>query len=138
MAQQLSMHADRLLPADPGTRAIARRIYGHVRQLPIISPHGHTDPAWFATNAPFNDATRLLLAPDHYIYRMLYSQGIRLEALGIANSLPGGQPARSLAHICHALPFVPGHSHCGLARSCVCRGVRSPGSPLECHGGRLF
>jgi glucuronate isomerase len=54
-----------------------------VRKLPIISPHGHTDPAWFAYNEPFGDAVDLLLAPDHYLYRMLYSQGVALDRLGV-------------------------------------------------------
>jgi glucuronate isomerase len=79
MARPLIFHDDRLFPADERTRSIARRCTaGQV--LPIISPHGHTDPGWFATNAPFQDATDLLLAPDHYLFRMLYSQGISLDA----------------------------------------------------------
>jgi glucuronate isomerase len=79
-----ALHPDRLLPADQSTRAIARRLYNSVRALPIISPHGHTDPRWFADNAPFSDPVSLLLTPDHYITRMLYSQGLALEALGLA------------------------------------------------------
>src|SRR5512139_3533791 len=77
------MHEDRLFPSDPVQRAIARRLYSEVRALPIISPHGHTDPQWFADNTPFPDPAALLVIPDHYVYRMLYSQGIPLEALGI-------------------------------------------------------
>ena len=76
-------HPERLFPADPATRAIARRLYAQVHALPIISPHGHTDPRWFATNEPFRDPASLLLTPDHYITRMLYSQGVALEALGL-------------------------------------------------------
>jgi glucuronate isomerase len=79
-----SLHPDRLFPADPATRAIARRLYEAVRRLPIISPHGHTDPQWFADDAAFSDPATLLITPDHYIFRMLYSQGVRLEDLGIA------------------------------------------------------
>ena len=79
----LALHDDRLFPAEPSQRAIARRLYAQVAQLPIISPHGHTDPAWFAGNAAFANATELLLVPDHYVFRMLYSQGVPLEALGI-------------------------------------------------------
>src|SRR5512146_20300 len=79
-----TLHPDRLFPADPGTRAVARRLYNTVRALPIISPHGHTDPRWFADNAPFSDPVSLLLTPDHYITRMLYSQGLSLEELGVA------------------------------------------------------
>lgn len=83
MVKPLFLSDDRLFPADPAVRSIARRLYGQVRALPIISPHGHTDPEWFATNAPFADATSLLLSPDHYLYRMLYSQGVSMEALGV-------------------------------------------------------
>src|ERR1700704_4199711 len=83
MSKKLVLHADRLFPADPTVRAIARRLYQVVQGLPIISPHGHTDPAWFAGNEPFSNATELLLAPDHYLYRMLYSQGVALSSLGV-------------------------------------------------------
>jgi glucuronate isomerase len=83
MPKKLVLHADRLFPADPAVRAIARRLYGAVQDLPIISPHSHTDPAWFADNEPFGNAAELLLSPDHYLYRMLYSQGIPLANLGV-------------------------------------------------------
>lgn len=79
----LVLDDDRLFPADPTVRAIARRLYAGIKNLPIVSPHGHTDPAWFASNANFDNATSLLLLPDHYVFRMLYSQGISLESLGI-------------------------------------------------------
>ena len=79
----LSLHPDRLFSSDPTQRAIARALYAQVATLPIVSPHGHTDPAWFAGNAHFANATELLLVPDHYVFRMLYSQGISLDALGI-------------------------------------------------------
>ncbi|MEZ0470758.1 glucuronate isomerase [Luteimonas salinilitoris] len=79
----LTLNEDRLFPPEPTQRAIARRLYAQVAHLPIISPHGHTDPSWFAGNAPFPNATELLLVPDHYVFRMLYSQGIDLDALGI-------------------------------------------------------
>jgi len=81
--QPLHLHPDRLLPSDPAQRQIARRLYAQVAALPIISPHGHTDPAWFAHNEAFANATELLLVPDHYVFRMLYSQGIDLDRLGI-------------------------------------------------------
>jgi glucuronate isomerase len=79
----LALHPERLFPPEPTQRAIARRLHAEVATLPIVSPHGHTDPAWFATDAAFADATELLLVPDHYVFRMLYSQGIDLDALGI-------------------------------------------------------
>ena len=77
------MHEDRLFPADPTTRRIARSLYESIRSLPIISPHGHTQAGWFARNEPFPDPAKLFVQPDHYIYRMLYSQGVSLEDLEI-------------------------------------------------------
>ena len=85
MPKKLSLHEDRLFPARPTVRALARALYTSIRKLPIISPHGHTDPAWFADNQPFGNATDLFLAPDHYLFRMLYSQGISLESLGVSS-----------------------------------------------------
>jgi glucuronate isomerase len=85
MPRKLVLHEDRLFPPEPAVRALARRLYGSVRALPIVSPHGHTDPAWFASNEPFANATELLLAPDHYLFRMLYSQGVSLESLGVSS-----------------------------------------------------
>lgn len=77
------LHEDRLFSSDPTQRTIARRLYAGVRDLPIISPHGHTDPAWFAYNEAFPDPAKLLVIPDHYLFRMLYSQGVPLESLGV-------------------------------------------------------
>ncbi len=82
-AAPLKLHPDRLFPADPTLRGIARSLYDTVKDLPIVSPHGHTDPAWFAYNEPFADPAQLLIVPDHYVFRMLYSQGIPLESLGV-------------------------------------------------------
>ena len=75
-------HPDRLFPIDSAQKKIAKDLYDKVKDLPIISPHGHTDPRWFALNENFTNATSLLLIPDHYVLRMLYSQGISLESLG--------------------------------------------------------
>ena len=86
MPQPLRLHPDRLLPSDPEARAIARELFTGVEALPIVSPHGHTDPAWFATDAPWTDATELLLAPDHYLHRMLRSQGVDIAALGVRDA----------------------------------------------------
>ena len=82
------INEDRLFPADPTTRSVAQRLYGGVRDLPIISPHGHADPRWFAENEPFSNPTNLFVVPDHYIFRMLYSQSVSLEELGIGSTSP--------------------------------------------------
>ena len=93
MPRPLVLSPDRLFPSDPAQRGIARRLYKEVMDLPIISPHGHTDPGWFAGNQSFGNAAELLLHPDHYVFRMLYSQGISLDALGIRN--PDADPRES-------------------------------------------
>ncbi len=77
------LHPDRLFPSDPATRTIARALYEIVENAPIISPHGHCDPRWFAENAAFTDPAELFVIPDHYVTRMLISQGISPAALGI-------------------------------------------------------
>lgn len=74
---------DRLFPIDPSARSLARDLYARVRNLPILSPHGHTDPRWFAENEAFPDPAQLFVVPDHYVFRMLHSQGVPLEALGV-------------------------------------------------------
>lgn len=82
-------HPDRLFPADPASRTIARSLYERVRLLPLISPHGHTQAAWFAENKPFSDPAQLIVQPDHYICRMLYSQGISFEELELGRGETG-------------------------------------------------
>ena len=83
MTQPLRLHPDRLFPSDGRTRDIARALHTGVKDLPIVSPHGHTDPAWFAKDEAFSDPASLLIVPDHYVFRMLYSQGVPLDALGV-------------------------------------------------------
>jgi glucuronate isomerase len=77
------LHPDRLLPADPGTRRMARTLYERTKALAIVSPHGHCDPATLADDTAFENAATELVTKDHYLLRMLYSQGVPLEALGV-------------------------------------------------------
>lgn len=85
MTQSWTLHDDRALPADPVTRQIAREIYREVRGLPIVSMHGHVPVEWFADDTPFPDPAALLVTPDHYLMRMLVSQGgTTLAELGVA------------------------------------------------------
>ena len=88
----LALHADRFFDADPAIRRAARALYEETRELPLICPHGHVDPRILAEDAPFPEPTALLITPDHYIFRMLYSQGIPMDALGIPAR--DGAPAR--------------------------------------------
>lgn len=84
------LHPDRFFDPEPEVRKYAREIYETVMNLPIISPHGHVDPKIFAENKPFPNPTELFITPDHYLFRMLYSQGIALESLGIPR-IDGGK-----------------------------------------------
>ena len=100
MIKKLVLHPDRLFSSDENIRKVARALYQTVKDLPIISPHGHTDPSWFSQNQAFENATELLIKPDHYVFRMLYSHGISLEDLGISsqdtsniNNLTGSESA---------------------------------------------
>ncbi len=76
-------HPDRLFPVDASLRSFARDLYHSVRDLPIISPHGHCDPRWFAEDVRFSNPAELFVVPDHYVFRMLVSQGIALDDLGV-------------------------------------------------------
>jgi glucuronate isomerase len=87
------LNEDRLFDPDPAIRGVARALYEETRSLPLICPHGHVDPAILADDSAFPEPTSLLIIPDHYILRMLYSRGISMDALGIP-SLEGGGETR--------------------------------------------
>ncbi len=79
-----TLDPDRYFSPDPATREVARELYQTVAAFPIFSPHGHVDPRLFADpNATFGSPADLFIIPDHYVTRMLYSQGIPLEKLGV-------------------------------------------------------
>ena len=98
MAVPLELHPDRLFPVDTVTRGLARALYATVEHLPIVSPHGHTDPQWYADDPPFPDASALFITPDHYVFRMLYSQGVALADLGVPSraGTPGAPDPRRI------------------------------------------
>lgn len=78
--------ADRLLPAEPRVREIARDLYLRVAEKPIVSPHGHVPVEWLADDLPFSDPTSLLISHDHYVTRLLHATGIDLARLGVAGT----------------------------------------------------
>jgi glucuronate isomerase len=82
-ARGQALHPDRFFDSDPAIRAAAREIFAETSGLPLICPHGHVEPSLLASNEPFPEPTALLITPDHYIYRMLYSRGIPMEELGV-------------------------------------------------------
>lgn len=92
----LSRHPDRLLPAEPGVRAVARRLYEAVRDLPILSPHGHVDARLLVDDAPFADPATLFVTPDHYVTRLLHAGGVPLDALGVGRGELAEDDARTV------------------------------------------
>jgi len=97
----LVLHPDRLFPADPGTRAIARRLFEAVESLPIISPHGHLDAAMLAADEPLGDPTALLITSDHYVTRLLHASGVPLADLGVGQGpLPEAASRRAWRLLC--------------------------------------
>lgn len=75
---------DRYFDPHPKQRRVARKLYETVASLPLICPHGHVEPKLFAEErASFGTPVDLLILPDHYVLRMLYSQGISMESLGV-------------------------------------------------------
>ncbi|MBD2763036.1 glucuronate isomerase [Kocuria sp. cx-116] len=99
MSTSIAAHPDRLLPADPGTRAIARNLLTQVEDLPIVSPHGHVDARIIADNTPFPDPTQLLISPDHYVTRLLHANGVNLSDLNVGNS-SGADPREAWRIFC--------------------------------------
>ncbi len=83
MAARLELHPDRALPLDERQRAVAREIYAQTAGLPLVSMHGHVEAEAFAENQAFGDPAQLLIVPDHYVTRMMASQGIGLPSLGV-------------------------------------------------------
>lgn len=84
-------HPDRLFPAEPAVRQVARDLYDQVARLPLISPHGHVDAATLARDEPYPDPVALLVRPDHYVLRLLHAQGLSLPDLGIAAAGADGE-----------------------------------------------
>ena len=81
--KSLTLDENRFFSSDPEQRRTALHLYERIKDLPLVSPHGHVDPKILAENSPFPDPAELLIIPDHYLFRMLYSQGIPLEKLGV-------------------------------------------------------
>ena len=124
----LTLHPDRLLPAEPGVRAVARRLFEAVRDLPVLSPHGHVDARVLADDVPFPDPASLFVTPDHYVTRLLHAGGVPLGELGVGR---GGLTEAGSRRVRSYGPFVRGRS---LHR--VSRRVRSYGRNARRPGPR--
>jgi glucuronate isomerase len=102
---------NRLFPVDIRQRDLARALYDSVVKLPIISPHGHCDPVWFAQNERFPNPAELFVVPDHYVFRMLVSQGVPMADLGVSRE--NGEPVevdprKIWQHFAKAYPLFRG------------------------------
>jgi glucuronate isomerase len=97
----IELHPDRLLPSDPGVRAVARRLYAEIATAPIVSPHGHVDASVLADDVPFSNAAELFVTPDHYVTRLLHAVGISLPALGLRST--DGTPVAEPREVWRAL-----------------------------------
>ncbi|MDO5728371.1 MAG: glucuronate isomerase [Actinomycetaceae bacterium] len=109
--QPLNPHPDRLFPADQRVRNITRELYDQVKDLPIISPHGHVPVEWLADDIPFTDPTTLLLTPDHYTNRMLHGAGgVDLADLGVPVGTPLDEEAarRAFRLLCENWKYFRG------------------------------
>jgi glucuronate isomerase len=97
------MNPDRFFSPDPTTRSLARELYEPVATFPIVSPHGHVDPRLFSNpSATLGSPADLFIIPDHYVTRMLYSQGVTLEKLGVPR-VDGGEVETDHRNIWHLL-----------------------------------
>ena len=138
------LHPDRLFPADRATRTIARRLFASVASVPVLSPHGHTEAQWFADNQPFPNPTALFLEPDHYLFRMLYSQGISMEAMGILTrpehetKNPKPDPREVWKLFAANIPPVPRNPQPPVARLRIHRTFRSHATSLGKNCGPLL
>ena len=136
------IHQDRLFPAEPAAREVARRLYAEPFATCRSSRRtGIPIRAGIAENEPFSDPATLFVIPDHYIFRMLYSQGVRLEDLGISHEGGRYRRARSagdLAPFCVPLSSLPRHAHPRLARPYLRDPVRLRRAALGRERGRLL
>ncbi|MGC8513361.1 MAG: glucuronate isomerase, partial [Acidimicrobiales bacterium] len=100
-SSRLELNPDRLLPGDPQQRRIARQLYEAVKELPVISPHGHVDPRILAEDVPFRDPAGLVISPDHYVTRLLHADGVSLHDLGVGRqALSEDEARRAWRHLC--------------------------------------
>lgn len=109
----LTLHPDRLLPAEPGVRAVARRLLAEVADLPVVSPHGHVDAALLAEDRPLSNPTALLVSGDHYVTRLLHAAGADMGALGVGRAGPAPDPRAAWRVLC---------SHWGVLAGTATRG----------------
>src|SRR5699024_10139754 len=107
---------DRLFPADPRGREVARRIYGHVRDLPIISPHGHVEASFLAANKRLPNPAELLIYPDHYVTRLLHTLGISMDLLSSSPATGEDHARASWSALAEKWKFLRGTVvHCWLS-----------------------
>ena len=129
------LHPDRLLPAEPEERAIARRLYDAVRDLPVISPHGHVDPRLLLDDDPFPDPATLFVTPDHYVTRLLHADGVGLDVLGVGQGPLSEQQSRSVWRLlCERWELFRGTPVRFWLEAELAEHLRRHGAPVETDG----
>ena len=133
----LTLDPDRLLPTDAAVRPLARSLYEGVRELPIISPHGHVPAQWLAEDTPFTDPTSLLITPDHYVNRLLHAHGVELSELGVGRGPLDERDARAAFRpAVRELEDLPRDAGPFLARRPAPRHLRRAAAAERRDGGR--
>jgi glucuronate isomerase len=84
-------------------------LYRGVSDLPIVSPHGHIDVRLFVDpGARLDSPGRLFVTSDHYVVRMLYSQGVPLERVGLGGGAVDDRAVwQALADRLHLFTLTP-------------------------------
>ncbi|MCI4066245.1 glucuronate isomerase [Micromonospora sp. R77] len=125
---------DRLFPADPTTRAVARELFALVEKAPILSPHGHVEPRLLADDVSFTDAATLLVTPDHYVTRLLHANGVGLDRLRPSEDT---SPRDVWRAFCAGWPAFAGTAS-GYWIASELHHVLGVGQPSEKHADALF
>src|SRR5689334_21845513 len=138
-APALSLHPDRFFDAEPSVRRAARALYEEMCGLPLVCPHGHVDPSLLSEDRAFPEPAALLITPDHYLFRMLYSQGVSMESLGVPREIPrrpsSATRERSGASspptiICSAVPRRAHGSTTSFTSCSACASASAPTPPI--------
>ena len=133
VASRLELHPDRLFPAEASTRAVARELYATVADRLIFSPHGHVDAGLLVRNQPFEDPTRLLVSPDHYVTRVLHSLGVSLTSLGVGAHPDHFNPREAWRLLCQNWGGVSRNPIALLARGGAGRHLRCRRATIGVH-----
>jgi glucuronate isomerase len=134
-----AVHPDRLFPAEPSVRSVARDLHAEIRDLPIVSMHGHIEAKLLADDAPFGDAVSVLVSPDHYVTRLLHSQGVFLESLGVGRGIRKlAEPRSAWRVLCASWGVLKGTASCVWLSQELSELFEIDEEPSEQNADRLY